>query len=389
MEKISILKQKSDLDSNPILENTESSVSDENIASLPIQDSQSDAQINEVSLTENIENTQEPVTEITTPIIKIKGDSLINEKVKETNTQEPVTIAEEPITITEEQVIKAEEEEINKSNTIFWNKFFTLKKDVEPVQLKKEDDSSKTIFVEEKPVSELFANYDSEFHTNEKVIMQWIRKFKMTASKTSIWFVLGLILITVLTVLVMMKIDPENQSIENYKANIISIFWKKEESKVLPPPVESLPVIPPIDNPMWDPTLEPVNEPISEPSIPLDSASIQETVVVPPVSTPAQEPVVPPASTLTQESVVPPANTSVTPDVNTWVTVNPNENQMITEKWLSVNPEVVVQADWTTLYIYKWKSYTKEQLQEELKKEVQVEINQKTKDYLNKVYINN
>lgn len=383
MEKISILKQKSDLDSKPILEDKESTISDNNIASLPIKDSQSDAQINEVSLTENIENTQEPVTEITTPIIKIKGDSLIKEEVEEANTQEPIIITEEP-------VIKAEEEEMKKSNTIFWNKFFTLKKDVEPVQPKKEDDSSKTIFVEEKPVSELFANYDSEFHTNEKVIMQWIRKFKMTASKTSIWFVLGLILVTVLSILVMMKIDPKNHSIENYKSNIISIFWKKDESKVLPPPAESLPVVPPVSNPIWEPIIDPVNETISEPNIPLDSAPVQEPVVVPPVSAPAQEPVVaPPANTPAQESVVSPTNTSVTPDTNTWVTVNQNENQMITEKWLSVNPEVVVQADWSILYIYKWKSYTKEALQEELKKEVQVEINQKTKDYLNKVYINN
>lgn len=383
MDKISILKQKLDSESKPILEDKESTISDNNTASLPIQDSQSDAQINEMPLVENTQNTQNPVTEITSPIIKIKGESLINDEVKETNTQEATIIADE-------QVIKNEEKEDVKGNTFFWNKFFTLKKEVEPVQPKKEEDTSKTLFVEEKPVSDLFVNYDSEFHTNEKVIMQWIRKFKMTASKTSIWFVLGLILITVMTVLVMMKIDPENQSIENYKANIISIFWKKDKSDILPPPVESVPVVPPVSNSMWDPTLEPVNEPISEPIIPLDSAPVQEPVVVPPVSEPVQEPVVtPPANTSAQESIIPPANTSVNSETNTWVAVNPNENQMITEKWLSVNPEVVVQADWSTLYIYKWKSYTKEQLQEELKKEVQVEINKKTKDYLNKIYINN
>jgi hypothetical protein len=64
--------------------------------------------------------------------------------------------------------------------------------------------------------------------------MQWIRKFKMTTSKTSIWFVATLVVFTIVSVSIMVKIDPKNQSIDNYKASVLSIFWMKNNEDKTP-----------------------------------------------------------------------------------------------------------------------------------------------------------
>jgi hypothetical protein len=151
--------------------------------------------------------------------------------------------------------------------------------------------------------------------------------------KTRVWFVISIILISVVGVSILMKIDPKNHSIENYKANVLSIIWKKD--KVL------------IDN-VW--VIDP-NAWVIDPNA----------------------------------WVIDPNAWVVDP--NAWV-VNENNDSIIKEKWLTITPEIVTNEDSSIGYIYKWTTYSKEELQKVIKNEVKEEISKKTKDYLNKMYIN-
>lgn len=244
-------------------------------------------------------------------------------------------------------------------NNFYWNKLVTIRKEEEkPVELKKEIKAGeKTEYEkseeEKKSTWDLFVNYDSEFHKNEKTIMQKIMQLKMIP-KTRLWFVSALIIFAVTGVWIMMKIDPENHSIDNYKANIFAVIWKKEEVK---------------ENPVWWKNTWVQNS---------------ETWVM--------------VNTWTSTEI----STGITENVNTWSTsetatwtientsswaLQEKEETMIKEKWLTIQPEIIPNPDGTLTYIYKWKSFTKEWLQEELRKEVELEIDKKTKDHLNKIYI--
>ncbi len=109
--------------------------------------------------------------------------------------------------------------------------FVTIKKEPTQSNLVVEDGKKDEVVVIKKADQDLFVNYDSDFHKNEKSIMQKIRLFKMTP-KTRTWFILVLIFLTVWIIALMMQLDPENQSFSNYKASLLEIVWRKTETKI-------------------------------------------------------------------------------------------------------------------------------------------------------------
>ena len=151
--------------------------------------------------------------------------------------------------------------------------------------------------------------------------------------KTSVGFVLVLIIITIIGVWTLMKLDPKRHSIEIYEANILALFWKKMDVKISTGPTNT-----------W---------------------------------------------TNTWVGIVTGSGTKVW----TWLTsswaLEDNEKKMVKERWLTIRPDIITNADGSISYLYNWKVYNKDELQEQLKKEVKAETDKKTKDYLNKIYMNN
>ena len=269
-----------------------------------------------------------------------------------------------PIILSEESSIdKISEININQNNTqeqdwddtIIPRTHVTIKK--EPIKSPIVIEEKKEEIVWKRSIKDLFINYDSDFHKNEKTIMQRIRLFKMMP-KTRTWFVVSSILVTVFVVILMMKIDPENQSLGNYKASLLSLVWPKTNPKIVETWI--------VNTPPQD-----LNKNIWEIEAPIQTWSTSTWIIDGQTQTWI-------TSTWTIEN-----QTGAT---NTWVI---EEENLIKEKWLTVKPDIIVKEDGSTEYMYKWQSFSKELLQEELKKDVKAEIDKKTKDYLNKIYIEN
>lgn len=218
----------------------------------------------------------------------------------------------------------------------------TIKKSEEVAEQKPvaKIDESKNEEKKEEEIWDIFVNYDSDFHKNQRTILQKIRAFKMTP-KTSITFVLLLIVITVGWIWIMMKIDPKNHNLDNYKANILALMWKEV-------PVKTTWIT---NNNSW--------------------AISSNTWIT---------------DTWSQDITWSWTINTWSGETSSW-SIDDKEEILIREKWLTISPDIITNQDWSISYLYKWKVYTKEELQEQLRLEVKIEINRKTKDYLNKVYI--
>ncbi len=80
--------------------------------------------------------------------------------------------------------------------------------------------------------SEVFHNYESEYKKKEWNILEWIEKIKNIAnikklSKTNKIFLASIIWITIAWLGFLFQIDPETHSLDNYKASILTLAWKK------------------------------------------------------------------------------------------------------------------------------------------------------------------
>lgn len=296
----------------------------------PQVDDFSDENIIVEETTENVDNASEFVEETV-------SDEQQEEVVEENTPLVEEVIEEKPAEVVEEIVPEVKKEE--EVETISPLKLVTIKK--EPVVVEQKAVEAVVEKTEEQKKEEewdIFVNYDSEFHKNQKSILQKIRMFKMTP-KTSITFVWLLILITIWLIGIMMKIDPKNHSIDNYKANILWLLGKEQPVKIA----------------TWGLTVINTNTWVS----------ITDTWVIDPTWTWA---------------------TSWTWETASWST-DDKEKILIREKWLTISPDIITNQDWSISYLYKWNVFTKDELQEQLRLEVKIEINRKTKDYLNKTYI--
>ncbi|NDK08559.1 hypothetical protein EOM39_04960 [Candidatus Gracilibacteria bacterium] len=280
--------------------------------------------------TENVDNASELVEETV-------SEEQQAEFAEENTPLVEEVIEEKPAEVVEEIVPEVKKEE--EVETISPLKLVTIKK--EPVVVEQKAVEAVVEKTEEqKKVEEgdIFVNYDSDFHKNQKSILQKIRMLKMTP-KTSITFVGLLILITIGGIGIMMKIDPKNHSIDNYKANILGLLGKEQPVKIA---TGGLTVIN-------------TNT----------GVSITDTGVIDPTGTGA---------------------TSGTGETASGST-DDKEEILIREKWLTISPDIITNQDGSISYLYKGNVFTKDELQEQLRQEVKIEINRKTKDYLNKIYI--
>jgi len=116
--------------------------------------------------------------------------------------------------------IKGEEEKKKKRKFSFFRKKKEKKEDIPLVQIEEK--------VEEKQDEAIsFSNYESHFKTESSNFLKRFWKFKY-AAKTRIWFLIGLIWLSTLSIWVLMIAMPEKHSPEIYKASILHILWKQE-----------------------------------------------------------------------------------------------------------------------------------------------------------------
>lgn len=288
------------------------------------------------------------------------SEELSTDKTSEINSNiSPITLNEELSNDKTEQL----DDNANQNNiqeqdwNIIPRTYVTIKK--EPIKSPTVIEEKMDVTAWKKSIKDLFVNYDSDFHKNEKTIMQRIRLFKMTP-RTSTWFVVISIVVTISIVALMMQLDPENQSLDNYKASLLSLIWPKTNTKIVNTWIVNTPP-------------QVLNENIWETEIPTQTWSTGTWIVEEQTQT-----------WITSTWAI--ENTTQTWVTNTWVI---EEENLIKEKWLTVKPDIIVKEDGSTEYMYKWQSFSKESLQEELKKDVKAEIDKKTNDYLSKHYINN
>lgn len=303
--------------------------------------------------------TSEDVNNSLSPIILSEESSIENNSEINNNISIPLSEVSSN-NITEQLVNNINQNEIEEpvwDNTIIPRTHVTIKK--EPIKSSTIIEEKKDEIIWKKSIKDLFINYDSDFHKNEKTIMQRIRLFKMTP-KTRSWFVVASVVVTMFIVALMMKLDPENQSLDNYKASLLSLIWQKNNTKIVDTWI--------VNTPPQD-----LNENIWEIETPIQTWSTNIWIVVEQTNT-----------WITNTWAI--ENNTQTWITNTWVV---EEETLIKEKWLTVKPDIIVKEDWSTEYIYKWQSFSKESLQEELKKDVKAEIDKKTNDYLSKHYLNN
>ena len=286
------------------------------------------------------------------------SEESLTDKISETNNNTSIIPLNEELSNDKTEQL---EDNVNQDNiqeqdwddAVIPKTFVTIKK--EPIKSSTNViDEEKEEVVWKKIVKDLFMNYDSDFHKNEKTIMQRIRLFKMTP-RTRTWFVVVSTVITLSIVAIMMKIDPKNQSIDNYKANLLSLLWQKTNTIIVDTPPQVL------------------NENIWEIETPTQTWTTGTWIVEEQTQT----------GTTSTWIIEEQTQTWIT---STWVI---EEENLIKEKWLTVKPDIIITEDGSTEYMYKWQSFSKEALQEELKKDVKAEIDKKTKDYLNKLYIEN
>ncbi|MFA5917427.1 MAG: hypothetical protein WC850_04300 [Candidatus Gracilibacteria bacterium] len=288
------------------------------------------------------------------------SEELSTDKTSEINSNiSPITLNEELSNDKTEQL----DDNANQNNiqeqdgNIIPRTYVTIKK--EPIKSPTVIEEKMDVTAGKKSIKDLFVNYDSDFHKNEKTIMQRIRLFKMTP-RTSTGFVVISIVVTISIVALMMQLDPENQSLDNYKASLLSLIGPKTNTKIVNTGIVNTPP-------------QVLNENIGETEIPTQTGSTGTGIVEEQTQT-----------GITSTGAI--ENTTQTGVTNTGVI---EEENLIKEKWLTVKPDIIVKEDGSTEYMYKGQSFSKESLQEELKKDVKAEIDKKTNDYLSKHYINN
>lgn len=75
---------------------------------------------------------------------------------------------------------------------------------------------------------ELFSSYESDFKKQKTSILSKIKKLR-NLPKTSVWFLIIIILLTATWVYWLFTFFPEKHNIENYKNTIMWLFWDKKE----------------------------------------------------------------------------------------------------------------------------------------------------------------
>ncbi|MDD3303035.1 MAG: hypothetical protein PHN31_05760 [Candidatus Gracilibacteria bacterium] len=194
---------------------------------------------------------------------------------------------------------------------------------------------------------DLFVNYDSDFHRNEKQILKKIRGIRMLP-KTNFAFIITLLVITTGIVTFLMSIDPKNHSLENYKTSLLNIATK----------VQTIVSNTGKDNP--DDKGGNNNSTITGVTIVENNTNNNNNVV---------------------------DNSTGGVNVIATGTITGVPEGLIKEKWFKVEADVINMPDGTKQYIYKGNTYTKDELQEQVKVELKTEIKNKTNEYLTKTYL--
>lgn len=212
--------------------------------------------------------------------------------------------------------------------------------------------------------SELFKNYDSDFHKNEKTILQQIKSIRFMP-KTRVWLVISLISVTIFTIISLFIFDPKHHSLENYKANIMYIVWQKSNNIDISKSNTN-------SKNSWIIIDNGINDTTQNSWTTFDKHTPIENVQNP--------------------WIITDNNVSNEPTSNSWVVIDisatPLDNwDLIKEKWITVKPDIIVLPNWDKVYSYKWNTYSKEWLQEIIKNEVQVEIDKKIKNHLSEIYL--
>ncbi len=285
------------------------------------------------------------------------------------------------------------------SSWIVSKKIVTLKKDPSEITIAPKIEEKKveeivTIEKIDEDKGPIFENYDSDFYKNEKTIMEKVRNSRLIP-KTRIWFVLSLISITILTVVLTMIFDSRHHSLESYKANIIWIaekiknLWKSNvdnETTTNNTSIENTPVTV-VEN--QNPPIVTNTENTWSTNPPIEN-NISNTwwILFPTTNT---------ENNISNSWVI----TTNVVNNNSWTTsqlpntttnnVEPTNNNLwtIEEQLLWVKAVESILPTWEKVYTYKWNTFTKEWLQEQLRKEIESTKTKKTRDYLNKLFIPN
>lgn len=122
------------------------------------------------------------------------------------------------VKITKDSIIKKEEkaEETEKK-----------REEVEKTQKVEETSKQDKSITNTKDNKEIFSNYKTDYKQEKISILQQIKKLK-NIPKTNYKFVLWSILITVLWIWLLFYFDPEDHSIQNYKASIFNMIYEDE-----------------------------------------------------------------------------------------------------------------------------------------------------------------
>lgn len=169
---------------------------------------------------ENPENFQEDENKIWNKN-NISSENIANEKVKKdinTAFKEEVLSDKEQDEIIQKTLGKDKWEEPKK-----WKKLFDFFKRSK----KNNEESNKVEENQEIKDEEIhFNNYISVFETQSQNLLKRIQNFKY-APQTRVWFVLSLIISTVLIISGLMVFFPEKHNMEVYQASILNIVWKE------------------------------------------------------------------------------------------------------------------------------------------------------------------
>ena len=291
------------------------------------------------SNTEQVE-LKETVKPIIAPVINIVDEGNTESIQLETNQ-------------VEEKQLKSNSWDDHKEEDLhgFWKKMVSLKSFFSSSSQHK-DDKKKELKNEqvekvEEVKKDLFVNYDSDFHRNEKQILKKIRWIRMLP-KTNFAFIITLLVITTWIVTFLMSIDPKNHSLENYKTSLLNIATKVQT----------------IVSNTWK------NNPDDKGAN--NNSTITWVTIV--------------ENNTNNNNNVVDNSTGWVNVIATW-TITWVPEWLIKEKWFKVEADVINMPDWTKQYIYKWNTYTKDELQEKVKVELKTEIKNKTNEYLTKTYL--
>ncbi len=321
-----------------------------------------------IPVSENISSETPPIKKLSLKIKKDDTEAVANAPVVEAVADAPVVeaVADTPVVeaVADTPVVEAVAEVKKETKALI-----SLSKKTNTINTKKEEpiNKEKTVIDSElikrkiTPEEEIFANYDSDFHRNERTILQRIKAMRFVP-KTRTSLVFGLIWMTVLTITFLWIIDPENHSLNSYKASILYAIWKK---------------------PVYIPTNS-INDKSTENNSNINisnSWNIDENVWF------KDE------YSLTWTKISDLTNSWVTDKINNEAAIEntveekKDNQEVIKEKWLSVNAEIISLPNWDVVYSYNWNTYSKDWLKEVLKKEVQEKVDKKIKEHLTEIYI--